>query len=124
VAAFFLSVFGWFLLIEVAGGYMMRTQSADDMIRSRWLQTCALSFSPIFGSITPITVLEQFATENRVPIWNIMGIVILTKAGIAHELLRLTIKTFDERMGRMPEHQFRRRTQRPVIFTELVAAKS
>ena len=55
------------------------------MNRSRWLQTCALSFSPIFGSISPITVLEQFATVNRVPIWNTIGIVILTKAGIARE---------------------------------------
>ena len=125
VAAFFLSGIGWVLLIEIVGNQMIRTQSfAEDWFRYRWLQTCALSFSPIFGSMTPISVLEQFATQNRLPIWTTMGIVILTKAGIAGVLLWLTIKTFDDRMGRMPEYQFRRRTLESMIFPELVPSES
>jgi ABC-type transport system involved in multi-copper enzyme maturation permease subunit len=123
VTAFFLSGIGLLWLIELAGSYLMRTQSAPGMIQ-RWLQTCNLSFSPIFGSIAPLSVLERFARQNRVPIWNTMGIVILIKAGIAGGLLLLTIKTFDGRMGRMPEYPFRRRAQRPVVFTELVRATS
>jgi ABC-type transport system involved in multi-copper enzyme maturation permease subunit len=124
VMAFFLSGIGWVLLIELAGNQMMRTQFADGMTRIRWLQTCALSFSPIFGPMNPISVLEQFSSENRVPIWNTIGIVILTKAAIAGTLLWLTIKTFDDRMGRMPEYQFRRRALSPVVFTELVPSES
>ena len=104
VRLFFLSGIGWVLLLEIGGFLLLRSFLADDMIRYRWLQTCALSFSPIFGSMSPISVLEQFATENRMPMWNAMGIVILTKAAVAGGLLWLTIRTFDERMGRMPEY--------------------
>jgi hypothetical protein len=46
-------------------------------------------------------VLQHFATQNRAPIWNTVGIVILTKAAVVVILLWLTIKTFDRCMGRV-----------------------
>ena len=65
-----------------------------------------MSFSPIFGPINPISVLQQFSTENRAPIWNTMGIVILTKAVVVVVLLWLTIKAFDHCLGRVPESRY------------------
>jgi len=69
-------------------------------------------------------VLERFATEKRSPIWNTLGIVILTKAVIAGVLLWLTIKTFDRKMGRVSESRSSARTRKPVIRNELVPTAS
>jgi ABC-type transport system involved in multi-copper enzyme maturation permease subunit len=129
VIAYFLSGIGWIVLVEFVGNQILRhfrmtgqSPGMDD--RYRWLQTCALSFSPIAGSFNPIAVLEQFSTENRAPIWNTIGIVILTKAVIAGVLLWLTIKTFDRCMGRMSEPRFRARTRKLVVFNELAGTAS
>jgi ABC-type transport system involved in multi-copper enzyme maturation permease subunit len=106
VIAYFLSGIGWALLVEFGSRQIMNRQSPDVLNQYRWLQVCAMSFSPIFGPINPIAVLQPFATENRAPIWNTMGIVILAKAAMVVILLWLTIKTFDRCMGRASSSTF------------------
>jgi ABC-type transport system involved in multi-copper enzyme maturation permease subunit len=100
--AFFLSGIGWILLVQLLFSPLMLGQ----LDCPRWLETCAMSFSPVFGPMNPLAVLEGFWDTSRVPIWCCILIVILTKVVIVRILLWLTIKTFDRCMGRFTESPF------------------
>jgi ABC-type transport system involved in multi-copper enzyme maturation permease subunit len=109
VIAYFLAGIGWLILV----GFV----DWDD--EHRWLGTCAMSVSPIFGTIAPIAVLEETAFNGRMPIWITIVTIILVKAAIAGLVFWLTIKTFDRCLGRVSESRLQKRAQEPMVLEEL-----
>ena len=108
VLVFFLTGFGWGLLVDLLFN------------QYRWLQTCAMSLSPVFGPVNSISILEMYWQQSRMAIWISVGIVILTKATVTGVLLWLTIKTFDRSMGRISESRMPRRVGKSTAPVELV----
>lgn len=106
VIAYFLTAFGWFLLVVLVLDQIVRSQSADWYNEHLWLERTAMSFSPIYGTMNSIAALEWYAFQGRLPIWISFGFVILVKAAIAGLLFWLTIKTFDRCLGRVSESRF------------------
>ena len=121
VLVFFLAGIGWSLLVDLLFRQPYFQSLPPEMINQyRWLQTCAMSLSPIFGPVNAISVLEMYWKQSRVPIWTSFGVVILAKAAITGFLLWLTIKTFDRSMGRISESRLPARIREPIVQTELV----
>jgi ABC-type transport system involved in multi-copper enzyme maturation permease subunit len=103
VIAYFVTGIGWLFLVEFVFSQINSSQSLDWQHQNRWLETCAMSFSPIFGTITPLLPLEQFPFHGRAPFWITIGFVIVFKAAVAGLLFWLTIRTFDRCLGRVTE---------------------
>jgi ABC-type transport system involved in multi-copper enzyme maturation permease subunit len=116
VVAFFLSGIGWVVLVQLLFSPMVIGQSQHP----RWLETCVMSLSPIFGPMNPVGALEQYSDTSRAPVWICILIVILTKVCIVEILLWLTIKTFDRCMGRVSESRFPERVRESAFWDELV----
>ena len=115
VIVYFLIGIGWFMLIEIVFRPFLVGVSPEMAHRYRLLETCARSFSPVFGPLNPIIVLEHYSDTGRAPLWNGIAIVILTKAAFVAALLWLTIRIFDRCMGRVEESRVRKRAPRSAI---------
>jgi hypothetical protein len=105
VIAYFIAGIGWFILFEVLFEWWLTTQRPESINAGRWLVDAALSASPVFGPARPIDMLSNGEQYSRTPHWVSIGVVILLKAVVAGLLLRLSIKTFDRCLGRVPESQ-------------------
>jgi ABC-type transport system involved in multi-copper enzyme maturation permease subunit len=120
VIAFFLFGLGWPLLIDLVFSPMFRVQPLNWTQQNRVLREFLTSLSPMVGPMSPIKMLQGFEFERRGPIWNGIGIAILTKAVISGIFLWLTIKTFDHCLGRVPESRFLARRRKSAIREEPV----
>ena len=98
VIAYFLVGIGWLPLVEA-----LRWRIFPWLWSERWLRVASMSLSPIFGPIQPIEEFIQFAWEPRTPVWLGIGVGLLIKSAVAGMLLWLTVRTFDRRLGRIPE---------------------
>jgi ABC-type transport system involved in multi-copper enzyme maturation permease subunit len=105
VIAYFIAGIGWFILVQALFEWWLTTQRPDSINAGRWLVDAAMSASPVFGPARPIDMLFNGEQYSRTPHWVSIGVVILLKAVVAGLLLRLSIKTFDRCMGRVPESQ-------------------
>jgi ABC-type transport system involved in multi-copper enzyme maturation permease subunit len=120
VIAYFLTGIVWVDLVAVLFLQISRSQMAGWTYQNRWLEMCAMSLSPIFGTAFPLLTLNQdWSFQSRTPIWVCIQYVILIKASIAGLLLWLTIKTFDRCLGRVSESRFPTSTWVPVVGEEL-----
>ena len=122
VAAYFLIGIGWVILVQFLFQEFRRNISSEGVNQVRWIETCLMALSPIFGPMMSITVLEQYWDVSRAPIWNSVWIVILAKAAFAGTLLWLTINSFDRCMGRVSEWPHPPGKQRSTTPAALIVA--
>jgi ABC-type Na+ efflux pump permease subunit len=115
VAAYVLAGIGWILLMELLFSRFF------SMVH-RWLLSTLISLSPIAGPINVIEQLEGYHWESRTPTWLAIAAVVLIKAAVAGMLLRLTIRTFDRCLGRVPESPSPDRAEKPAPLEELATS--
>ncbi len=120
VIAFFVTGVGWIVLVEIVLRPLLIGTSVEMIRRYGWLETCAMSMSPIYGPLNPISVLETYSHTSRAPIWGGLLLVVLAKAAIIGTLVWLTIRTFDRAMGRISERRDPERNLEPAVRAELV----
>jgi hypothetical protein len=94
---------GWPILVQLSfGWWLVRGLTAEQWEATRWFINCLSALSPIQGPIEMLNSLEWYRTVSP---WRGIGLggVVAVKAMTAWVLLELAIRTFDRRLGRVPE---------------------
>jgi ABC-type transport system involved in multi-copper enzyme maturation permease subunit len=107
VILFFLIGIGWIILVALCFEFLRASLPRLGIpwlnANPRWLGETLMALSPIAGPPLAIDTLKWYAGDARPWRWAGLGVVITIKAVAAWLLLWLSIKTFDRRMGRVPE---------------------
>jgi len=102
VVAFIASAIGWLILVETVLMQSLNSRFPAWFIRNYWFRHTLITISPVYGPLQPLMYFH-LVSVNRSLIWISHIAIVLGKAILALLLLKVTIRTFDPCMERMPE---------------------